>query len=57
MNVEALGQYCFYDSQLEVVTFEPEFKLMRVEKHCFSEYSLKSILIPCSVTFVTKDVS
>jgi hypothetical protein len=48
-EVEILGESCFAWSKLESVTFESESRLRRIEKSCFSGFSLTSICIPRNV--------
>jgi hypothetical protein len=52
--VEILGQSCFADSKLELLTFESDSRLTRIEDSCFQNCSLKSICIPRHVEMLGK---
>jgi hypothetical protein len=48
-----LGKLCFESCvQFELITFEHESRLMRIEKLCFSGCPLESICIPRNVDFI-----
>jgi hypothetical protein len=58
-NVEILGKSCFagdYDKfhSLELITFENDSRLTRIEDSCFQKCSLKSICIPRNVEILGK---
>jgi len=53
--VEALGEWYFNYSKLEVGAFEAGSRLKRIEEKCFRECQLKPVSIPAPVTFLVED--
>jgi hypothetical protein len=53
-KVEIFGKSCFASSKLESITFESESRLTRIGHSCFSNCSLKSIIIPRNVEILPK---
>jgi hypothetical protein len=52
-SVEAIGSYCFANcGTLMSISFESGWKLTRIERNAFVRCSLRSIVIPASVTTI-----
>jgi hypothetical protein len=47
-----LGKFCFFESKIELLTFEAESHLRRIDGFCFSGCPLTSISIPKSTDFI-----
>jgi hypothetical protein len=50
--METILVSCFWDCEFELITFEAESRLTRIEDLCFSSCSLKLIIIPRSVEVI-----